>query len=73
MKHRTNADLRAFLREMDISQADFARVIETDHMAVNRWATGKTRAPGSAWTLIDLVRARPEIWQVLLDVRGLRK
>lgn len=38
-------------------------------MAVNRWATGKAKVHGFAWLVLDLLDARPELKQVIKDLR----
>jgi DNA-binding transcriptional regulator YiaG len=54
-EHRTNEDFRQALRELDVSQREFAeKWINTDYTAVNRWALGKAKVPGVAWAYIDL-------------------
>jgi DNA-binding transcriptional regulator YiaG len=48
-------EFRALLKELGISQRQFARDIDdTDVTIVNRWATGKARIPGAASAYLRL-------------------
>jgi len=72
MKQRTIRDFRSALARTGIAQREFAALIQTDYSAVNRWALAKVGAQGAAWALLDLFEARPELVQVMRDLRGLR-
>lgn len=61
MKHRQNADLRRALNELDMSQADLARIAEVDTTTVSRWANGRRRIPGLVWAYLDLKREVREL------------
>ena len=69
MPHRTNRDFKTALAKLGISQREFAHLIETDYSAVNRWALGKAKASGAAWALLDLFEVRPELVQVMRELR----
>jgi DNA-binding transcriptional regulator YiaG len=45
---------REALKELNISQHQFARDIEMDITTVNRWATGKAEIPGIAAAYVRL-------------------
>ncbi len=47
-------EFRAALKELGISQQQFARDIDTDPTAVNRWANGKSKVSGAAAAYLRL-------------------
>ena len=47
-------EFRKALKELGISQQQFARDIDTDPTAVNRWATGKAKMSGAAAAYLRL-------------------
>jgi hypothetical protein len=77
MQYRTHKELREFLqriKERDgISQAQFARIIDADIMAINRQAGGRTKVARLVWSFVDLFELRPELLNVMRELRGLRK
>ena len=69
MQYRINAYFRGKLAKLGLSQREFAGMIETDYSAVNRWAVGKAKVPGPVQALLDLFEVRPELVQVMRELR----
>ena len=46
--------LRAALKQLNLSQAKFAKEIDMDPITVSRWATGTAQPSGILWAYIRL-------------------
>lgn len=55
----TPAELRAFLTEMHLSQADFARLVDVTPRAVTLWMSGERAISGPAAAYIRVFRLLP--------------
>lgn len=55
----TNDELRAFLAELPLSQADFARLVDVTPRAVTLWMSGERAIPGPAAAYVRAFRILP--------------
>jgi len=55
----TTVELRAFLRETGLSQADFSKLIEVTPRAVSLWLSGERAIPGPAEAYARVFRGLP--------------
>src|SRR6186713_450742 len=55
----TPAELRAFLTEMHLSQADFARLVDVTPRAVTLWMSGERAISGPAAAYVRVFRLLP--------------
>lgn len=55
----SNEELRAFLAELELSQADFARLVGVTPRAVTLWMSGERSVPGPAAAYIRAFRLLP--------------
>lgn len=62
---KTAETFRAKMRQLDISDARFARICRVDGRTVRRWAAGERKFDGPAEALADLLLERPELLQLL--------
>ena len=56
MGHTPHDDLRGRLRDLDMTQAEFARIADVEYTTVNRWVHGKRPIPGLVWAYLELRR-----------------
>lgn len=57
--HMTTDELRAFLAELDLSQANFARLVDVTPRAVTLWLSGERAIPGPAAAYVRAFKLLP--------------
>lgn len=55
MKRRTHFELRAAMRETQVTQADLARAAGVSPITAWRWANAKIPIPGYVWSILALI------------------
>lgn len=64
-------EFRRVLDGLELSQAEFARIVDAGARTGRRWALGGS-IPGSVEVLLCLLRDRPELLSLVKDIRTKR-
>lgn len=59
----TGPELRAIRRQLGLSQAEFARLFETDARTIRRWELEERSIPGPARVLALIVQDHPGLFE----------
>ena len=69
LRMMTKEEFSQALRDMGYSRERFAQLVDVKSpTTVENWATGDVKVPGPIGTIVDLVKARPEL-RVWLEER----
>ena len=66
----TGQEALKIIRASGLSQAEFAKRIGVTATAVQYWRTGATGPSGPAAKLLALIKARPELLEVLKTIEA---